>query len=80
MRSSHFLILYDSCKGRGFGNLMFPLWDTLLAGSLVFLDMGPSILLLVFPLFCGCFGLFMIGRVSSFFGLNMTTKGPHSKR
>jgi hypothetical protein len=29
----------------------------------VFLDVGPSILFLAFPLF-GCFGLFMIGMVS----------------
>jgi len=31
----------------------------------VFLDMGPSILFLVFPCFFRCFSLFMIGRVSS---------------
>ncbi len=30
---------------------MFPLWIALLGGSLVFLDMGHSILFLVFPLF-----------------------------
>jgi hypothetical protein len=30
---------------------MFPLWDTLLAGTFIFLDVGPSILSLVFPLF-----------------------------
>jgi hypothetical protein len=29
---------------------MFPLWFALLGGSFVFLDMGPSILFLVFPL------------------------------
>ncbi len=30
------------------------------------LDVGPSILFLIFPLFFfGCFGLFMVGRVSS---------------
>ncbi len=50
----------------GFKNLMFPLWFTLLGGSFVFLDTGPSILFLAFPLL-GCFGLFMIGRVSSSF-------------
>jgi hypothetical protein len=38
---------------RGFRHLMFPLWFTLLAGSFVFLDMGPSILFLVFPFFFG---------------------------
>ncbi len=33
---------------------MFPLWFALLGGSFVFLDMGPSILFLVFPfLFLG---------------------------
>jgi hypothetical protein len=37
---------------RGFGgNLMFPLWFALLGGSFVFLDVGPSILFLVFTLF-----------------------------
>ncbi len=35
----------------GFGNLMFPLWFVLLGGSFIFLDEGPSILYLVFPLF-----------------------------
>jgi hypothetical protein len=30
--------------------LMFPLWLALLSGSFVFLDMGPSILFLVFRL------------------------------
>jgi hypothetical protein len=35
--------------------LLFPLWFVLLGGSFVFLDMGPSILFLVFPLFW-CFG------------------------
>ncbi len=39
---------------------MFPSWFVLLVGSFVFLDMGPSILFLVFPLLFGCFGLFMI--------------------
>jgi hypothetical protein len=32
-------------------NLMFTLWFILLGGFFVFLDMGPSILFLVFPLF-----------------------------
>jgi hypothetical protein len=31
--------------------LIFPLWWALLGGSFVFLDVGPSILFLVFPLF-----------------------------
>ncbi len=30
---------------------MFPLWFTLLGGSFVFVDVGLSILFLVFPLF-----------------------------
>ncbi len=38
---------------------------SLLGDSFVFLDVGPSILFLVFPLF-RCFGLYLIGRVSSF--------------
>ncbi len=33
-----------------FGNLMFPLWFSFLGGYFVFLDVGPSILFLVFPL------------------------------
>ncbi len=49
--------------GPGFRNLMFPSWLALLGGFSVFLDVGPSILFLAFPLF-GCFGLFMIGMVS----------------
>jgi hypothetical protein len=44
---------------------MFPLWFTIFGGFVVFLDLGPSILFLVFPLFLGCFGLFKIGRVLS---------------
>ncbi len=69
-RSSPFLIWYASCDKRGFGNFKYPpcgLWFGLLGGSFVFLDMGPSILFLVFLFFfcCGCFGLFMIGKVSS---------------
>jgi len=61
------LFVFDMffCDERGFGNLMFPLWFVLLGGSFVFLDMGPSILFLVFPLFW-CFDLFMVGKVSSF--------------
>jgi hypothetical protein len=41
---------------------MFPLWFALLGGSFVFLDVGPFILFLVFPIFCFWerFGLFMI--------------------
>jgi len=42
---------------------MFPLWSALLGGSFVFLDVGPSFFSLYSP-FLGCFGLFMIGRVS----------------
>ncbi len=47
------LFIFDMffCDGRGFGNLMFPLWFVLSCSSFVFLDMGPSILLFVFPLF-----------------------------
>ncbi len=44
---------------------MFPLWFALLGGSFVFLDVGPSILFPLFTPFFGCFGLFVIGRVSS---------------
>jgi len=44
---------------------MFPLWFTFFGGFVVFLDLGPSILFLVFPLFFGCFGLFTIGKVLS---------------
>jgi len=39
---------------------MFLLWFALLGGSFVLLDMGPSILFLVFPLYLGAliyFGL-----------------------
>jgi hypothetical protein len=43
---------------------MFPLGFTLLGGSFVFLDMGPSTLFFVFTFF-ECFGLFVIGRLSS---------------
>jgi len=43
---------------------MCPLWFILLGGSFVFLGVSPSILFLVFPL-SGCFGLYLIGRVSS---------------
>jgi len=32
---------------------MFPLWFTFFGGFVVFLDLGPSILFLVFPLFLG---------------------------
>ncbi len=39
---------------------MFPLWFTLLCGSFVFLDVGPSILFLLFTLFSGCFFKFVI--------------------
>ncbi len=45
---------------------MFSSWFTFLGDSFVFLDMGPCILLFVFPSFW-CFGLFMIGRDSSSF-------------
>jgi hypothetical protein len=45
--------------------MMFPFWFTLLGGSFVFLDVSPSILFLIFSLLFGCFGLFMMGRVSS---------------
>jgi hypothetical protein len=36
---------------RRFKNLMLPLWFTFLGVFFVFLDVGPSILFLVFPLF-----------------------------
>jgi len=36
---------------RGFGNLIFPLWFALIGDSFVFLDVGFSILFLVFPPF-----------------------------
>jgi hypothetical protein len=49
-------------------------------GSFAFLGMGPFILFIVFPYF-GCFGSYMVDKVSSsFLGLNMATKRPHSKR
>jgi hypothetical protein len=32
---------------------MFPLWFTFFGGFVAFLDLGPSILFLVFPLFWG---------------------------
>ncbi len=47
---SPFIIWYASCNMRKFRNVMFPLWFGLLGGSFVFLDVGPSILFLVFPL------------------------------
>jgi hypothetical protein len=31
--------------------MLFPLWFAFLGGSFLFLDVGPSILFLVFPLF-----------------------------
>jgi hypothetical protein len=43
---------------------MFTLWFAFLGGSFVFLDVGISILFLVFPFFW-CFGYFMVGKVSS---------------
>jgi hypothetical protein len=48
---------------------MFPLWFALLGGgSFVFLDVWVLPFCSLFPptFFLGCFGLFMIGRVSSF--------------
>ncbi len=48
---SPFLIWYVSCKRRGFGNLVLPLWFALLGGSFVFLDVSPFILFFVFFLF-----------------------------
>ncbi len=41
--------LYASCYWRAFGNET--LWFALLVGSFIFLDVGPFILFLVFPLF-----------------------------
>jgi hypothetical protein len=46
---------------------MFLLLFGILGGSFVFLDVGPSILILVFPLFFGSFALFIIGKVSPAF-------------
>jgi hypothetical protein len=40
---------------------MFPLWFTLLGGSLVFMDMSPSILFLVFPFFGALVYLWLTG-------------------
>ncbi len=48
---SLFDIWYASCHKRGFRNLVFPMWFVLLGGSFVFLNVGPSTLFLVFPLF-----------------------------
>jgi len=64
---SPFLIGYTCDDKKGFGNLRFHLGFTLLGGSFVFLNVAPFILFLVFPssFFFGCFGLLMIGRVSS---------------
>jgi len=47
------LSLFDMLltRGRGFENLMFTLWFTLLGGLFVFLDACFSILFLVFPFF-----------------------------
>jgi len=49
------LSLFDMLlrRGRGFGNLMFTLWFTLVGGLFVFLDACLSILFFVFPLFLG---------------------------
>ncbi len=44
---------------------MFLIWFAFFGGLFVFLEVGLSILLFVFPLF-GCFDLFMFGKVSSF--------------
>jgi hypothetical protein len=44
---------------------MFPLWSTFLGGSFVFLDVGPSILFLVFPFF-GVLWFFINGKISPF--------------
>jgi len=47
------LSLFDMLLGnmRGFGNSIFPLRFALIGGSFVFLNVGPSILFLVFPFF-----------------------------
>ncbi len=60
------LSLFDMllATGGGVRELDVPLWFALLGGSFVFLDMGPSILFLVFPFFgwqgfinvCQCHG------------------------
>ncbi len=41
------------------------LWFRLIGGSFVFLDVGPSILFFEIHVSFGCFGLFMIDRVTS---------------
>jgi hypothetical protein len=57
LKKSRFLLLllplslFDMLLVRGFRNLMFPLRFALLGHSFVFLDVGPSILFLVFSLF-----------------------------
>jgi hypothetical protein len=57
---------------------MFPLWFALSGGSFVFLEVGPSILLLPFwslySLYFACFGLFMIGRVEPLVPIKAITK------
>ncbi len=47
------LSLFDMLvsTGRGFRNLMFPLWFALVVGFFVFLEVGSSILFIVLPLF-----------------------------
>jgi hypothetical protein len=56
-----FLHWYASCNRRGFGNLMFSLWFTLLDGSFVFLDVGPPFCSF-YSHFFGCFSLYMTSR------------------
>ncbi len=48
---------------------MFPGGLPSLGGSFVFLDVHPSRFFPFIPPFFGCFDLFMIGKVSSFFCL-----------
>jgi hypothetical protein len=54
---------YASGDWSRFRNLMFALWFTLLGGSFVFFDIGPSILFLIFAYFWWCFGSFMVAGI-----------------
>ncbi len=65
--SSTFLIWYASCNKRGFRNLMFPLWFTLVSSSFVFLDVGLFNLFLVSPPFLGALVDLWLARFQRFF-------------
>jgi hypothetical protein len=49
--------------------LIFPLWFTFLGGSFVFLDVGPSILFFVLPLFWGALIYLWLGGLYQLFFL-----------